>query len=114
MSPRIVVVIRQDPRKSGRAVEGLRIALGLATGPNPVSVVLLNEAGQLLSEEYDDLVDAEILDKHRPVLKELEISFLVEPGAIDRFGLEPGFAVREAPFTEIQHWISTADRVLVF
>jgi hypothetical protein len=40
----IVVVIQEDPRKSGRAVEALRIALGLGSGENPMTVVLPNQA----------------------------------------------------------------------
>lgn len=95
-------------------MEGLRIALGLATGTNPVSVVLLQEAGLLLSEDCDEIIDAEILEKHRPVFKELAIPFLLEEGACERWACEPGFAIREVPFREIQAWISTADRVLVF
>ena len=49
----IVVVIQEDPQKSGRAVEALRIALGLGAGENPLTVVLLNQAPLLLSARAD-------------------------------------------------------------
>ncbi|WP_447978612.1 hypothetical protein [Candidatus Nitrospira bockiana] len=114
MSPRIAVVIREDPRKSGRAVEALRIALGLAAGDNPTTVVLLNEAPWLLAEEPEDLVDQEILEKHLPVFKELGTPFVVEPGARARVTLDADFAVREAARDEIASIIADADRVLVF
>jgi hypothetical protein len=100
--------------KTPRAVEALRIALGLGTGTNPLTIVLQDQAPLLLANETDDLEDAEILEKHRPVFKELGISFLVPPGAAARFDLNPDFNVREVPDTEAAAVISHADRVLVF
>jgi sulfur relay (sulfurtransferase) DsrF/TusC family protein len=112
--PSIVVVIREDPRKTPRAVEALRIALGLGTGENPLTVVLLNDAPLLLSEETDDIEDGEILEKHGPVFKELKTPFVIPQGARGRFILDQDFQVREAPETEIATLMVSADRVLVF
>jgi len=114
----ILVVIRDDPRKSHRAVEGLRIALGLSTGENPLTIVLLDDAPLLLTADPDDLdediIDGDILAKHLPVLKELQVPFVVPEGTKTRIELDPGFSVREAPAAEIASLTTTADRVLVF
>lgn len=114
MPPTIAIVIREDPRKSGRAVEALRIALGLGTGDNPTTVVLLNEAPLLLSDDTDEVVDVDILEKHLPVFKELKIPFLLEQGSRSRFALDTDFEIRDASESDIAASIATADRVLVF
>ena len=114
MPPSIVVVIRDDPRKTHRAVEGLRIALGLSTGSNPLTVILLEQAPLLLTEDLEDIVDAEILEKHLPALKELQIPFLVTTGASSRFEIDPDFRLREIPAQDVPSLIAQTDRVLVF
>ncbi len=114
MPPSIAVVISEDPRKTHRAVEALRIALGLGTGDNPLTVVLLEQAPLLLAEAQDDLVDGEILEKYLPSLKQLQIPFLVPSGARSRFNLDPDFKAHEATAPEIESLISASDRVLAF
>jgi sulfur relay (sulfurtransferase) DsrF/TusC family protein len=114
MTPSIVTVIRQDPRKSHRAVEALRIALGLSTGENPLTVVLLDDAPRLLAEDQDDIQDLEILEKYLPSFKHLKTPFVVLPGAKQQFSLDEEFAVREAPVQEISALVASADRALAF
>lgn len=114
MPPSIVVVIQEDPRKSGRAVEALRIALGLGTGDNPMTVVLLGHAPLLLSADTEDIIDVEILEKHLPVFKEFKVPFLLQPGSRSRFSLDTDFDIREAADSDIATTIATADRTLVF
>jgi hypothetical protein len=114
MPPSITVVIHEDPRKTHRAVEALRIALGLATGDNPLTVVLLDQAPLLLVEGQDDLVDGEILEKYLPSLKQLQIPFVVPVGAGLQFDLDPEFKIREVRPLEIESLLSASDRVLVF
>ena len=114
MSLSIAVIVRENPFKTHRAAEALRIALGLSTGDNPLTVVLLNEAPVLLAEEPQDLVDADILSKHLPVIKELKIPFVVPRGAKAKFALDSDFAVREASPEEITALIKSTDRVLAF
>lgn len=110
----VTVVVRENPRKTHRAVEALRIALGLSTGPNPLTVVLLEEAPVVLTDDLDDLIDAELLEKHMPVLKELGIPFVVPQSTRSRLRLDSDFNVREAPLDDISHLIAQSDRVLVF
>ena len=112
--PTIAVVIREDPRKTHRPVEGLRIALGLSTGSNPLTVVLLNNASLLLTEDPEELVDGEILEKHLPAIKDVGLSFVVQRGESVRSGVDPSFQVREASDDEISTLIGQSNRVLVF
>ncbi|MGH7229442.1 MAG: hypothetical protein ACREIH_09570 [Nitrospiraceae bacterium] len=114
MPSNITVVIYEDPRKTHRAVEGLRIALGLGVGDNPLTVVLLDQAPLLLVEDQDDLVGGEILEKYLPSLKQLQIPFVVPSGACARFDLDPEFKTREATPQELESLVSASDRVLVF
>lgn len=114
MPPSIVVVIREDPKKTHRAVEALRIALGLSTGDNPMTVVLLGQAPLLISEGSDELVDGEILEKYLPSFKQLEIPFTLRSGSASNFELDPEFKVEELPDDAIRSLVSGADRVLVF
>jgi sulfur relay (sulfurtransferase) DsrF/TusC family protein len=94
MFPSIVVVIQENPLKTHRAVEALRIALGLSTGGNPLSIVLLGEAPLLLTEDTDLVVDAEILEKYLPSLRQLGTPFVVPPGSGSRFQCDPDFHVQ--------------------
>lgn len=114
MGLRTVVVIREDPFKSHRAVEALRIALGLSAGEHPVTVVLLDRAAGLLGQERDETVDGDILEKHFPVLKDLAIPFVIEKGASARFGVDPQLKVTEDSPESISALLRSADRTLVF
>jgi len=114
MPASIVTVIREDPCKSRRAVEALRIALGLSAGDNPLTVVLLGQAPRLLSDDLDDVQDLEILEKYLPSFKHLKIPFIVPPGARDAFSLDSGFEIREAPAEEVAALVAAADRALAF
>src|SRR5438094_8515826 len=78
-SPKTLVVIQTDPMKSHRAVEALRIALGLGShneGRN-ISVVLCGSAPYLLSEDAGDIVDGEILEKNIPAFIEWGTTFFI-------------------------------------
>jgi len=114
MPPSIVVVIREDPRKTHRAVEALRIALGLSTGENPMTVVLLGQAPLLISEDPEDLEDAEILEKYLPSFKHLGIPFALLSGSGSGFDLDPEFKVSELSEDAIRSLVADAERVLVF
>jgi len=114
MSPSVVVVIREDPRKTHRAVEALRIALGLSTGKNPMTVVLFGQSPVLISEDTEDIVDGEILEKYLPSFKHLKIPFAVLSGTGSRFDLDPEFTVSELTEEALQSLIAEADRTLVF
>lgn len=114
MPPSIVLVIRDDPAKSARPVEALRIALGLAAGDNPLSVVLLDDAPSLLAEDTDAILDVDILEKYRPSFAQLGVTFVVPVGATTRYGLDSSFTITEATAAQIARAVAHADRALVF
>jgi sulfur relay (sulfurtransferase) DsrF/TusC family protein len=113
MAKNVVVVIQEDPRKTHRPVEALRIALGLVAGSHYTTVVLLNEATRLLSDDTDDVIDVDILEKYLPSIEQLEIPFVL-PDTIDKSSLRKNFHIRYETDEEISSFIRSMDRSLIF
>lgn len=114
MPKNIVVLIREDPQKSHRAAEAVRIALGLSTGPNPLTIILLDKAKVLVSEEAYDLPDGEMLEKYLPVIQNLQIPILLNRDPHTPLTLDPEFSVKTVSDAEITNILGEADRVLAF
>src|SRR5438093_12543867 len=114
MSPSVLVVIHGDPLKTHRPVEALRIALGLSTGDNPLTVVLLDRSPLLLTDDTGELMDAEILEKYLPSFKQLKVPFIVLVGAHADFTFAYGFDVRAAAAREIEKFFFYVDNFLAF
>lgn len=115
MEQNIVVLVKSNPEKSHRAVEAIRIALGLLSGDHRVSVVLMDKAPLLLGDEAEDLVDGEDLDKYLPPFRELDQTFYVEKGALDRINLRGNdYKIQPISMQEISSLIAQADRHLIF
>jgi|SRR5579884_2392811 hypothetical protein len=110
----VAVVIRANPTKTHRAVEALRIALGLSSGDHAVTVFLLDQAPLLLTEDLDRVIDADILEKYLPSLQQLEVPFVMAAGTRSSFHIIPGFNVREEQAGTIAKLIASSDRALVF
>lgn len=110
----IIVIIKQDPFASHKAVEGLRIALGLSTGTSDLSIILIGKARSILTDDYVDAVDAEILEKHIPVIQDLEIPIFVPEGTSQSLSLDPGFSVKEVSPLLLLAQVMASDRVLIF
>jgi hypothetical protein len=113
MAKRVAVVIAEDPRQSPRPVEALRIALGLSAGEHETTVVLLGESSRLLSDEIDDVMDVEILEKYRPSFQHMNVPFILEQESGSHEAL-PGFSVARHSRKEIHSFIRAADRTLIF
>jgi hypothetical protein len=113
MASTISVIVREDPRTSHRPVEALRIALGLAAGDHDVTVVLLGDAPILLTDDTDDIIDVEILEKYLPSFKQLAIPFIIMTNG-SSMTFQPGFSVHTQSPQEIQRLITTAQHTLVF
>jgi len=113
MAKRIAVVIAGDPRDTHRPVEALRIALGLCAGEHDTTIVLLGKAPLLLSDEIDDVIDVEILEKYRPSLQQLDVPFVLESDGAQTETL-PGFSVVRRSHQEIRSLLRAVDRTLVF
>jgi hypothetical protein len=113
MSKHIAVVISEDPFLTARPVEALRIALGLCAGDHETSIVLLGRAPLLLMQDTEDIVDADILEKYLPSLKDLSVPFVVEPGTV-MDSWSDNFSVMTRTSDEIRQLIRSADRNLIF
>jgi len=112
----VLVIVSEDPRVSHRANEGIRIALGVVAGENPVQVVLSGPAVHLLDEDTDDLVDGDDIAKFRAALKKLGIPFHIETTALPSvpdWNVE-GHPVVSVSATEIAALVARASRFLVF
>jgi hypothetical protein len=115
-SPKIVVLIDIDPMKSHRAVEALRIALGLGSHNEgkDVSLILSGRAPFLLAKDTTDIVDGEILEKHLPVFIEWGTPFSIASDAeIPPHYIQDCVTKPITPH-EIATALETADRVLIF
>jgi hypothetical protein len=112
----VLVVIGEDPRSSHRGNEALRIALGIAAGQTPVTIVLLGPAIHLLDEDADDLVDGDDIARFRASLRDLDVTVRAVAEAVpadaswnpDRLPVLPASTVGLAAL------VSSASRVLVF
>jgi|SRR5690242_3626464 len=113
MSKRVAVVIAEDPTKTHRPVEALRIALGLCAGDHDTTVVLLSKAPLLLTDETDDVVDVDILEKYRPSFIQLKVPFVIESDSQVGVHLEEFSVSRKLP-SEIRDLLQSVDRTLVF
>ena len=113
MAKNVAVIIREDPRKTHRPVEALRIALGLVAGDHHTTVVLLGEAVRLLHEDTDDVIDGEILEKYLPSIEQLNVPFVLEK-TVDPSHVRPEFSVRYEGSDKIRLLTQTMDRTLVF
>lgn len=113
MTKNIAVVIQEDPRKTHRPVEALRIALGLAAGSHTTTVVLLGEAARLLSEEIDDIIDVDILEKYLPSIEQLEIPFILQD-LPDQVPVRHEFSTRRENDETISSFVRSMDCSLVF
>ena len=113
MSKRVAVVIGEDPTATHRPVEALRIALGLCAGDHETTIVLLGRASLLLTDDIDDVVDVDILEKYRPSLAQLGVPFIVESGTATDV-LREEFSVTQKLPSDIRSLLQSCDRALVF
>ena len=113
MAKNIAVVIQEDPRTTHRPVEALRIALGLVSGSHVTTVILLGEAVRLLTDDTDDIVDLDILEKYLPSIEQLDIPFIL-PKLFDISALRGKFSVRCESEDVVAAVIQSMDCTLIF
>ncbi|MBI3810017.1 MAG: hypothetical protein HY284_06130 [Nitrospirae bacterium] len=115
-SPKIVIWIAVDPMKSHRAVEALRIALGLGSHNEGVDVrlILSGRAPFLLAKDTSDIMDGEILEKHLPVFIEWKTPFAIDTTAEVPVCYLQDCVIEPINPGDIAVALKTADRVLIF
>jgi len=115
MANSILVLIKSNPLESHRPVEAIRIALGLVSGEHTVTVVLLNQAPLLLSNDTEDLIDGDLLQKYLPTFKELGQTFFVEENALKaHLPKGSGYSIQTISFDKIVGLLQQASRFLIF
>jgi hypothetical protein len=112
----VLVLIGADPRRSHRASEALRIALGVVAGENEVIIALSGPGAHLLDEDTDDLVDGDDIARFRANLRALEIPIHVEEEArpSDAGWNSDGHPVVLLPRDAITDLVRRSRRVLIF
>ena len=112
----VLVLISVDPRESHRANEAMRIALGIVSGENDVTIVLTGPAIHLLDAETDDLVDGDDIAKFRANLRAVGVPFHIESGAIpdDADWNTERHPVVPVASAEVAELVRGSRRVLVF
>lgn len=102
--------------KSHRAVEALRIALGMGSHNEgkDVGIILSGRAPFLLSDDTSDIVDGEILEKHLPVFIEWGTVFSIATDADVPPRYAQGCITKPITPRDVATALETADRVLIF
>jgi hypothetical protein len=113
MAKNVAVVIQEDPRKTHRPVEALRIALGLLAGSHVTTVILLGEAVRLLFDDTDEIIDLDILDGYLPSIIQLQVPFVIHE-ASGRSAIRKEFHTRYESNEGIRSLMQQMDRTLVF
>lgn len=113
MAKTIAVVIQEDPRKTHRPVEALRIALGLVAGSHRTTVILLGESFRLLTDETDDIIDVDILEKYLPSIVHLQIPFILQSKQ-DLSQIRTDFQVQYDTDEHIADVVRSTDCALIF
>jgi sulfur relay (sulfurtransferase) DsrF/TusC family protein len=115
MTQKVVILIRSSPKEGHRAVEGIRIALGLAAGDHEVEVILTNEAPLLLTADAQDFLDGELTEKFLSTLKEFVPIFYIEEKSANRIDLtDRDYKVAILSSDEIAAKIAATDRFAIF
>lgn len=115
MTRTVVVLIRSDPETSHRACEGIRIALGLASGEHEVEVILTDRAPLLLTPDTDGLVDGEMAEKFLSTLQEFIPTFYIDRESAQGIDLsESDYKTVPLSKKEIAEKIATAQRFALF
>jgi len=111
----ILFIIKTDPMKSLRPAEAIRIAVGLGTNKNPLSIILKGKAVQLLNYETEDLDDLDTVERYLPILEEWKIPIYIEEGSLkDINAKEHQFTLKELSTEEMSRRLAQTDRIFVF
>lgn len=115
MTRSVVILIRSNPESSPRAVEGVRIALGLASGEHEVEVILTGRAPLLLTPDTDGLIDGEMAEKFLSTLQEFIPAFYIDQESAKEIALsESDYKTVPLSKKEIAEKIAAAQRFAVF
>jgi sulfur relay (sulfurtransferase) DsrF/TusC family protein len=111
----ILFLIKTDPRKSLRPSEAIRMAVGLGTNKNPLSIILMGKAIHLLNFETEDLEDLETVERYLPILEEWKIPIYIEEGSLKEINTDGHhFELKGLSTEEMSRRLAQTDRIFVF
>jgi hypothetical protein len=113
----VVVVLRTPPIPGGRLEEGLRVTVGLTISNPRVSVLLLDEAVQIVLDDPSGQGSTDQLAKHWSTLSELGVRILVDRERLEGLGASPltlGEHMGIVSLEDTAALLAAADAVLVY
>ena len=116
MNPKVLFIIRGDPRSSARPAEGIRIAAGVGTWQKAdITVYLRDEAVLALSEFVDEFVDEDNYTRYLPIVAEWPRPIYVQRGAraLGHLG-QPAFKFEELGDAELAQMAADSAYVVNF
>jgi sulfur relay (sulfurtransferase) DsrF/TusC family protein len=116
MTPRVLFIITNDPRKSGKAAEAIRIAAGVsAWKKTEISIYLRDAAVLALAEDTSDLLNEDNFSRYLPMLAETKNPVYVQKGnaLLSDLG-ECSLKLKSLSDAELAKLAATQDYVLRF
>ena len=114
MTSSILFLIRSDPATSHRSIEGLRIALSFLASWQSTDVILLNQASSLLSKDFNEYSDSDILEKLLPVFKDMKTPFYIDKNAFLYIDFDPSFTIHPISHEQISDMITHSSYAMSF
>jgi hypothetical protein len=110
----ILIAIREDPERSHRPAEALRVAVGLRMGEEPVELLLVGPGARVLADDASGFEDADVLERHREALARAGQLFRVEEEALAEHPPSPAFHVEPMGEEGTARLLAGAGRHILF
>ena len=110
----ILIAIRDDPERSHRPAEALRVAVGLRMGEEPVELLLIGPGARVLADDPSGFVDADVLEHHREALARAGQLFRMAEDAVAEHPPSPAFHVEPLGEEAMARLLAEAGRHILF
>ena len=111
----LLFIIKSNPRQSHRPAEAIRIAVGLGTNKNPLTIILTGDAPLLLNYEKEELEEIDTIEQFFPILQEWEIPILVDQESLQgKSPIDSSLPVKFISQKQFSERLLQDDRVFIF
>jgi hypothetical protein len=110
----ILVAIREDPERSPRPAEALRLAVGLRMGDEAVELLLTGPGARVLADDASGFADADVLERHREALARAGQLFRVAEDALIEHPPSPAFHAEPMSEEGTARLLAAAGRHILF